>query len=450
MQGRLNAFQRSMLQWDDLHPYNAVHVVRVPGILDVQCLRTAISTTLHRMGVAGLQLDPKAGAYEFVDSPAAEVKVIASPAVEACLAGAPASGPASGDWSDLGALAPGLQEQVEAELNAAFPADKCFTPFRFFVAAADGSFSLGLAYFHPICDAESIVFLLKDIVETYQGTGKAANSVERYPSGQGNRFWRHPGILAWKLASLPGSVLKMRRTCRPNYRDPSDLSNQFTFFRLGPQVLRGMIQSARSWNVTLNDLFLALLMKAVSRVAPKRTQADRRRMLSLGCVVNTRRDLGLEGRRTFGLFLGSFIVHHEAPPEADLAQLARDIGQQTRAIKQRRLYLGAALELSLGRRLVSLFSEQRRKKLYQKHYPLWGGITNMNLNPMWPQPRGAGAVDYFRAVCTGPITPLVLSITTIGEAVNMGVTYRPTVFGIADIERIKAGFADSLGRPQEQ
>ena len=30
LRGRLNLFQTAMLRWRELHPYNAVHVVRVP------------------------------------------------------------------------------------------------------------------------------------------------------------------------------------------------------------------------------------------------------------------------------------------------------------------------------------------------------------------------------------------------------------------------------------
>ena len=38
-----NFFQRMMLRWRELHPYNPVHVVRVPVALDAERLRA-----LHR------------------------------------------------------------------------------------------------------------------------------------------------------------------------------------------------------------------------------------------------------------------------------------------------------------------------------------------------------------------------------------------------------------------
>lgn len=426
MQGRLNTFQLSMLQWNELHPYNAVHVVRIPEALDLERLRCAITATLEGKGLTGLALDRSAGAYEFQGAPA--------PA-ELTLTGTDAPS------------APGFAEEIERHLNTPFAQVERFSPFRFMVVSEAGSFSLGLVYFHAVADAESIVFLLKDMVDAYRGTGSPGrvNHVERYPARRDNLLRHYPGVLARKLASLPASIRSMRSTCRPHYRDPEDLSNKFAFFSLSSHTLSGMIQAAKSLSVTLNDLFLAVLMKAVSSLAPDRSGAGRRRNLSLGCIVNTRRDLGVDGRRTFGLLLASFVVHHEVPARIGLADLARDIGRQTLAIKQRRLYLGSVLELTFGRLMMALFSERRRKKLYQKHYPLWGGLTNMNLNTVWPQPEGSQPVDYFRAVSTGPATPLVASITTIGPVANIGLTYRPTVFGASDIEHIKTSFLHPLG-----
>jgi hypothetical protein len=427
MQGRLNAFQLSMLQWNDLHPYNAVHVAQVPGVLDFERLKCAVAVTLERKGLTTFALDPRAGTYEYFGGAAAavEIKLVSAGAA------------ASPDWAG----------EIERQLNTRFALAERFSPFRFFVVGKEGSFSLGLVYFHPVADAESIVFLLKDMVEAYRGTGNPddISPVERHPVRRDNLLRHDPGALARKLASLPASIRNMRNTCRPHYRDARDLSNKFTFFSLSPQTLSSMIRAAKSLNVTLNDLFLAVLMQAFSPLAPDRTRAGRRKNLSLGCIVNTRKDLRAEGRRAFGLFLGSFVVHHEAPAGIGLADLAKGIGRQTLEIKQRRLYLGSGLELTFGRLVMGLFSEARRKKLYQKHYPLWGGLTNMNLNILWPQPEGTRPVDYFRAVSTGPVTPLVVSITTMGAVANIGLTYRPTVFGPQDIERIRASFLEPLG-----
>jgi hypothetical protein len=416
---RLNAFQLSMLQWNDLHAYNAVHVARVPEPLAAERLVMVVRRTLEAKGLTGLVLDRRAGTYEYRGGPGeVEIKHIC---------------PTS------------LVTEMERQLNTRFDYEAAFVPFRFFILPEEDAFYLGLAYFHPVADAECIVFLLREIVEAYRGKQVEDGLFNGYPPPPDRLLRSRSGVLARKLASMPSSIRAMQRTCRPNYHDPGNFHNGLTMFSLEAPVLEQLLKSAKALKVTLNDLFLAILMKAVSTLAPDRAETDRRKNLAVGCIVNTRKDLGLDGRRDFGLFLGSFVVHHRAPPGVGVPDLARDIASQTRSIKQKRLYLGAAVELNCGRLLVSLFSERRRKRLYQKHYPLWGGLTNMNLNTVWPQPDEARRVDYFRAVSTGPVTPLVASITTVGGKANVSLAYRSTVFGTSDIERVKQFFLDPAG-----
>ena len=196
----------------------------------------------------------------------------------------------------------------------------------------------------------------------------------------------------------------------------------------------------------MNDLFLALLLMAMSPLAGSRRQCSSRTRISAGCIVNTRRDLGLDGANVFGLFLGSFIITHEMPEGITLPELARDICVKTGRLKRSKMYLGPPLEMSLSRLMLPLFSTERRKKLYQKHYPLWGGVTNMNLNSLWPARDGEQAIDYLRAVSTGPVTPFVLSVTTVGDRINVGMSYRRTVFSVEDVQRVKAGLFEQLER----
>jgi len=425
MHGRLNVLQKCMLQWNDLHPYNAVHVVRIPGALELERLRSTIATTLEGKGLTGLSLNRSAGTYEYHGGPAA-VEVGIRTAVEATSA------------SFVG--------EMEHQLNTPFSQNGRFCPFRFFVVPDLDSFSLGLVYFHPIADAESILILLMEMVDTYRGEGSPGlvNPVDRYPRRWDNLLRYHPVVLARTLFTVPSLISNMRCAHRPQYRDPSNLNNKFVFFSLGPQTLSGMAHAAKSLSVTLNDLFLALLMKAFAFLTPDRTRETRRRGLALGCIVNLRKDLGIKDRQAFGLFLGSFVIHHDVPRGMNLGDLARDIRRQTFAIKRRRLYLGSPIQWAFAWLVTPLFSAERRRELYRKHYPLWGGLTNMDLNHCWPQPPDARAVDYCRAVSTGPVTPLVLSITTIGPVANIGLTYRPTVFSALEIERIKDCFLDPM------
>jgi NRPS condensation-like uncharacterized protein len=425
VQGKLNAFQRTMLHWNSMHPYNAVHVVRIAGAPDQESLKRAIDQTLNRRALTGLTLDLARGTYSYRGG---------------------AAGCEIRDLDFAGSTRVLLAGEIERQLNTPFPQAGPFSPFRFFAARCEDSFALGLAYLHAVADAECIALLLKEIVERYAGSKERDPSTagDHVPSTPGHPLFSHPGAFARKLIAFPSLMRDMRRSCRPSYRDTKDLHNGFALFPLKPESLRCLVEAAKSWGITVNDLVLALLMKSCALLAIERESAERRKNISVACIVNTRRDLAGKSRGAFGLFLGSFVITHPVPAQTGLAELAKDIGRSTLKLKRQKLYLATPLELFLARFVLSLFSIERRKKWYQKNYPLWGGLTNMNINSLWQPREAAQPTDYLRAVSTGPASPLVLSFTTAGQAANIGLSYRSTVFSAADVERLMGCFLETL------
>jgi hypothetical protein len=425
MRGRLNRFQRTMLDWNDLHPYNAVHVVRVPATLDLPRLREVIQATLDGLGLTNLSMDREAGTCEYGGGPVvSELTVV------------------EGD-SPAGSL---LATEIERQLNTPFHQGKSFDPFRFFVASEQGSFSLGLAYFHPVADAESVVWLLKRLVAAYRGIAadNSSATVELSSSRPGSSILLRPGAVLKQIPALPAFIRILRTSCRPRYRDTDDLRNGFTSFTLEPAALGWLRAAGKSWDITLNDLFIALLLHSLTPLAGARRQARRPRMAA-GCIVNVRKDLGVRPG-TFGLFLGSFMVAHEVPESIGFKELATAVGLQTARIKARRLYLATPVQLAFASFVLRFFSTKRKRSFYQKHCPLWGGITNMNLNPLWEDQAQDCPLDYLRAVSTGPVTPLVLSVTTVGERVNVGLSYRTTVFSAAEIGQVQSRLTEGVAR----
>ena len=308
MPGTLNSFQKTMLQWNDLHPYNAVHVIRIPDALDLPRLRGVIGGTLEGYGLGELRLDRAQGTYRYDGGPSpVEITIV----------------PAGPD------LRIPLSVEIERQLNTDFRRDEPFSPFRFFVATEEMAFYLGLAYFHPIGDAECIVWLLKRLADAYQRRPEATSlgDMDLYAAGRSGLL-RRPVLLTRKLASLPGFIGRLRRSCRPPYRDIHDLQNRFTMCTMTPEHLRSLIAAGKAWGVTLNDLFLALLVKCLGTLAAPRAHG-KRTSLSVGCIVNTRRDLERDGRTSLGVFLGSFVVTHEISQITSLRELAVNIRGQT-------------------------------------------------------------------------------------------------------------------------
>ena len=426
MQGKFNSFQKTMLQWDDVHPYNAVHVARVAGVLDAERLRHSLSVGLEQCGLGHLVVHRNRSAYSYRSgSPTCELRILAV-------------------GNDATAA---LRAELEWQINMRFVHGDGFTPFRFFALPlpTTDSFFLGLAYYHAVADAESIVVLLRHLVRCYQAEGNAAVlELNRYPDARAHLLARHAGVVAQKLLAFPAQMRQLRQSCRPRYDRADDFKNGFQFISVGNDRFHALICAAKDWGLTVNDLLLALLLKCVSPLADGRLRAGKRRKISVGCIVNLRRQLGIDRVRVFGLFLGSFIVSHPVPHAGSLRELASDIRQQTLAVKRRQLFLATPIDLALGRFVLQFFRPDRRRKFYQKNYPLWGGLTNLNLNSMWEPSNADGLQDYFRGVSTGPATPLVLSVTTVGDHANIGVSYRAAVFSGQDIERVQDHFMQQL------
>ena len=330
MPGRLNSFQKTMLQWNDMHPYNAVHVVRIPGVLDGAQLRLSLNSSLEERCLTHLVLDRKRNSYAYLGGPTdCDAKVITGEADPVLV----------------------LQAEIERQINTPFVPAERINPFRFFAVTTTDTFFLGLAYFHPVSDAESIVLLLRDLVRAYlkKTHAKPPFGLELYPDHRARLLRHHTAVVVSKVLALPAQSRNLKQSNRPRYRDAQDFKNGFRLFSLIPERLRRLLAAAKSWDVTVNDVLLALLMKSVSPLSGRRRSAAKRTKMSVGCIVNLRRELGIDSAQTFGLFLGSFTVTHAVPEGVALRELASDIRQQTLAIKQKQLYLATPMELGVGR-----------------------------------------------------------------------------------------------------
>lgn len=424
--GRFNTFQRTMLLWDEMHAYNAVHVVRVPAALDAERLRRTLARVLEERGLTGLRMDAKGRAFEFCGGSA-------SVELTVCDGGADAR--------------EALRAEMERQINLRFDRRAGFTPFRFFAVRDVGggdSFWLGTVYFHAIADAEPIVRLACEFVSDYAGRGEPARrgrwDCHTAPAVRGAGRWLRP---LRKLLAVPSQFRAMRTAIRPDGTDRGDFENGLELFTLGSGDLAALIAAGKRLDVTVNDLLLALLMHSLAPLceAGRRPGRD---CISLGCIVNARRDLGIAGDGSFGLVLGGFSVTCGIAEAAGIAQLARLIAGQTHRFKRGALYLANESEMRLVLRLMSLFSTNQRRRFYPKNYPLWGGLTNMNLTTLPLEPAAMQPSDYLRTVSTGPVTPLVLSATTFGKGVNLSMSWRTAVFSRPQISALRERFTSAV------
>jgi len=428
LRGKLNLFQAMMLRWRELHPYIAVHIVRLNQPLDAARLKRRIEARLETAGLTGLVLDRGRGRFEFRGGAAAIEPTIL----------------AAGD--DANRV---TEREIERQLNLPFPPDGVFTPFRFFAVDAGASFYLGLAYDHFIAGGDSIAVLLEKLCDDYATDGTQAASPwtpQLYPRTFSRLFLRHLRRTAANLARLPSLALNCRRSFRAPCRAGRDPSNSFLSARIEPAAFGAVVRTTKAWGVTVNDLFLAALLLALAPLAAKRAASHHRKELAVASIVNLRGEFAASAGETFGQFLTSLRVSHLVPPGIGLPQLTREIHAQTARIKEHKLYLQTLLALGWVAFAWRFLGPDRRQCFLAKHYPIWAGITNLNIDSLWVGPRAsAPAVEYLRAVPTGPLAPLVVAATTLGGVLQLGFSFRAADVSRGTVERVAAEFIRHIG-----
>jgi len=435
--GRLNIFQTMMVRWRALYPYTGVHVVRVPAPLERERLQAAIRAVLGRLGLTGFVFEPGRHRFRFEGGPATVgLRVL----------------PEDDEPHRV------LERTIEAELNTAFPRGGRMDPFRFFAIEAAGAFQFGLAYDHFIAAADSIVVLLADIVGEYVGAGAdpgaiaagadgaaAARPLRVYPATYRRLYMRYPVHFLRGLARLPAIASSCRRSFRPPTAARVDRHNGFACFRIEAAGFHVLRRAAAAWGVTLNDLFMAIVLHVLSPLAEERRRAPRRRELAVASIMNIRREFQPDARHTFGQFLSAFRVSHPVPPEATLERLARDVHAETTRIKRGKLYLHGLLALGLTGLAWRFLSEDQRDRYFPKNYPVWAGVTALNVNALWASATERfPSIEYLRAGSTGPLAPLVFTVTTLGDVLQVGVTYRSAAVPRETVDAVAAEFLRTI------
>ncbi len=426
MQGKLNLFQITMLHWRDLHPYNAVHVVVVEQSLEPGRLKACIETELESAGLTGLHLARRRRRFEYRGGAQAIAVTILPGADDVRRA---------------------VDREIERQLNLPFAPDGAISPFRFFAVDGAGAFHLGLVYDHFIAGGDSITLLLGRLVARYRA-GAAAEMAAWTPRLYPRTYWalfrRHAGYLWRGLRRVPMLAASCRRSLRAPCRSRGDASNAFLSQGVDASQAAGLVRIARDWGVTRNDLFLALLLSALASVVPQRRLAERRRELGVAAIMNVRGEFEADAAHTFGQFLASLRVSHPVGPEVGLRELAEAVGAQTARIKTEKLYLQTLLALGELAIAWPLLRADLRRCFLAKHYPIWAGVTSLNVDSPWQSPPGGEAPrHYLRAVPTGPLAPIVVAVTSFAGRIELGISYRR-----ADVsgEFVAALLSEFLGR----
>ena len=423
---RFNFFQRMMLRWRDLHPYNPVHVLRLPVPLQADRVREAIATQLEAQGLTGLQVDRRRWRYGYAGGPAqVDLRVV--------------DGGGDADAA--------LAQAIEQELNRPFAAGPREQPLRFVAIEERGAFRLALAYDHYVAGGEAIARLLtrlaRVLLDEHPDPAPPLRDGARYRQV----LLRHPGWLLRALWSLPQMIGRSRRACRARVDRADDRHNAFRSLHLGAAQTAALRAAAGAWGVTLHEVLTACLLLALSPLVARR-DAARRQELAVASIMNMRRDLGPAAHGGLSPFLAAYSVSHRVPEGIGLRQLAVDVHLQTQLLKRRHLYLQSLMGLALSVPLWPLLTPRQRDGFYAKHFPVLAGITSIDLNRLWAEDGGEPArrIGYLRAVPTGPLCPLVLAVTQVHDELQLGLAYRRSVFSREAVDGLAAQLQQQADR----
>lgn len=418
----INVFQRLARQWDTMHPYNAAQILKLRGRPDMAALQAAWHDALNDLGLGRVRMDGNSYRYE-------------------CL---------NGELSHYGvqevAAGVGLEDWVSAQLNRRFD-NPSEPPFRPFVLCEEGAYYAGVVYHHWVADSVSIRTVLQEWFGRVYDPGRGrASPVKLAASGYREFFKLSRGASAvghglLNSARWASSFRRVRRVVVP---PEPDLAVRWAIRSAPAGWIGALHQSMRSRGATLNDLFMAAIAQVCNRFVPLKHR-PRRNGLALGAIVDLRPYSKVELGEAFGLFLGFTNVVCRPGELADPERLLKAISRQNAQQKRMGIAQASALRMLAGVAAGRMMSPQRMVHFYQKHLPLAGGISNVNMNRSWatryhPDPL----IDYIRVSPTGPMMPLVFATTTLGDSFHFALTYRPSVVPEERVDAMARSFMEFL------
>lgn len=434
---KLGFFQQSMLLWGRIHPYVAVHALRLRGAARPDDWCAAATAACKAAGLGRLHIFGT-DRYRFDGDVAVEVDRRAA-----------ANDP-------LAAVA----RVADAAMNRPF-ASGPHSPFRWcmFDEAAGAAHWIVLAYHHVVADAAAIEALLQRILVRYWAALEPAAGREpglapaplRAAADAVDDPFRGAVRRTGVLATLRRAV-RMYRAFRAVHKmqDERGRGDQtHSIVRAGSvELYSGLRAACAQRGVGMNDALLAALCGAIKDAAPDRVVSRKRRKIALGTVLSGRRLAPQAWENRFGVCLTDGLLLIDDPDVPD-DELLREVARQGSELKKNPLAFAALsmLRLFLVRRIWPLFMVRQERRSYRRVFPLCGGVSTYVASASQFGRAAAQVLDYVRVCPPGPATPIVLAPTVYDGRLSLALTCRESCLSAAraeqflcDIERRLSAF----------
>lgn len=422
----LTQIQRAMLHWERLHPYNAVHAVKLRGPAHPDRLAAAARAVCADVGLGDIVLTAGRGTIAHRPLGAVSVAHVRVPDTDAAL--------------------PTL---LSGQLNQPFPAGP-HHPLRWSVveSAAGDNHYVVLAYRHVIADAYVTERLLEAVLRGYCGRPPGGDLPHIDPAGDIVARWLDDAIGRQGTWRTLRAALQLRREVHRRHRlkearDGTD-ATQVVVLSAPPGLAVSLRAFCRAQRVSLNDVLLAALAVALAertRAVGSRPAHDE---FALGLILNLRRGAALDLSRYFGVALGHAILL-PGDPDRPIAEVLADVARARRRQSVEAHAAQAALCYRLARVLWPLLMQPHHRRTYRRTFPVAAGLSPYVVDEeRWADLR-ADVLRYVRASPPGPGTPLVLVPTILGSELEFTLIHRDTTRGIGPapllLERVVAHLA---------
>ena len=436
----LNSFQLFMKQWTRLGPYSAGQAMRISGPPELARCRRAANLLVNHL---------RLGVPEFMGD-----RVYFRPTV-------PVEVHVSGD---------SLETTAARQLNVPFAASDL--PVRFFIiSAVDPPEPTGpvshwvlVMYDHWLFDSSAMREFMRLLAEFYL----QPNAPPAPPSLHFSTQEIHEQFPGMRRASLPLAdimrglkcYIQHRRAWRVNLENPVDFSVGLKIQTLPDGLITALAVKAKSSGASVNDLFLAAMAQCMEILLRQKTLCARggifgpRNKLALGTIVDMRHLARVPLDNVLGLFLSYCTTMVNARHTTHNEDLIRRISRQTRKFKSTGQAIGVFRTLDVARFFWRFYDQPRHHALFfQKNTPVIAGVSNVNLQNEWmcarPSPIADSILDFVRISPTGPLLPLVFTLTTTSakdgtSRLGLCLTWRKTAISEAIATEIAADFIHHL------
>jgi hypothetical protein len=253
-------------------------------------------------------------------------------------------------------------------------------------------------------------------------------------------FIRHAGTLPWLTAVRASlrNIWEHRNAYRLNLWFPLDFNSRFIYRQLPDGLIDRLYAFAKARGASVNDLFIALAGQSLGeftawdRLArPVKPLHFSRRRIAIGTIVDIREAASEPLDRVFSLYLSSYTTLMDNPEQRPPGELTEEVAARTRDIKKRMGTIKSLWGLMVAKFWADFYRTPRfQATMLHKTVSVVAGLSNVNMTRSWVDtadtpPEGKPLVlDYLRISPTGPLIPLVFTLTTVRDRLSLCVTYR--------------------------